>query len=362
MQSPTVAFDESGNTGQDLLNPTQPQFVLASARFSPNEERELLSIFGRRQGELSFSGLHDRPRGRAQILDFLKSPSITNTNVKLAAAHKRFSVVTKIVDLLIEPLADERTVDLYARGQNIAMANVLYLCTPAICGAGLFDRWLGAFVAMIREKTNAAINDFYGTTRTMTRACDNEQFLCFLRLVTDTGANVRNALDQCDVTAIDPAVSLFVLHCNAWGNELGERFDILHDSSKPIASCRKELERLMDERVPTRVVGYDRRQMTLPLKAKGITFVNSALYPQVQLADVIAGAYAAVLGDPQADPELTTVVRERLDPCALSVIWPTRDVMIQDLGPQDAHGANIVDGIQSFLQAQRSLPQGSGGS
>ncbi|HYD48486.1 MAG TPA: DUF3800 domain-containing protein [Terriglobales bacterium] len=65
----------------------------------------------------------------------------------------------------------------------------------------------------------------------------------------------------------------------------------------------------MDATMAPRVIGYDRRRLTLPLKATGITFVDSRLCPQVQLADVIAGAFATVLANPLADPELSVVVQ-----------------------------------------------------
>jgi hypothetical protein len=32
----TVAFDEAGNTGQDLLHPDQPVFVMSSVCFDPD--------------------------------------------------------------------------------------------------------------------------------------------------------------------------------------------------------------------------------------------------------------------------------------------------------------------------------------
>ena len=41
----TVIYcDESGNSGQDLLDPSQPHFVLASNNYEIEEAKDLLSL------------------------------------------------------------------------------------------------------------------------------------------------------------------------------------------------------------------------------------------------------------------------------------------------------------------------------
>ena len=45
MNYPTISFDESGNTGTDLLNEKQTYFVLASTDFTIDEANSLLRPF-----------------------------------------------------------------------------------------------------------------------------------------------------------------------------------------------------------------------------------------------------------------------------------------------------------------------------
>lgn len=44
MLVPNIYFDESGNTGSNLLDPNQPVFSLASCSFSDNDARNLIGL------------------------------------------------------------------------------------------------------------------------------------------------------------------------------------------------------------------------------------------------------------------------------------------------------------------------------
>ena len=45
---PNIYFDESGNTGQDLINLEQPVYVLTSVKFNDIESLELIDLNGRK--------------------------------------------------------------------------------------------------------------------------------------------------------------------------------------------------------------------------------------------------------------------------------------------------------------------------
>ncbi len=86
---------------------------------------------------------------------------------------------------------------------------------------------------------------------------------------------VSEVLEAADITALDPAVTSFVLHCAAWGSYFGQEFDLVHDESKPVRRKEQLLSYLMVKDEPEVEVGYDYRKMTLPLKASGIRFASS---------------------------------------------------------------------------------------
>ena len=73
MVKPTVAFDESGNSGANLLDSEQPVFVLASVHISDDEAANLIDT---KSDEVKFSKLRRSATGKRKILKILVALSI----------------------------------------------------------------------------------------------------------------------------------------------------------------------------------------------------------------------------------------------------------------------------------------------
>ena len=86
-------MDESGNTGQNLLDSEQPIFALASVLLTETDAGDLVTrVLGTSGPEAKFTSLRRSRRGRARVLDLFNSPLLTSETVKLAAYHKRFAL------------------------------------------------------------------------------------------------------------------------------------------------------------------------------------------------------------------------------------------------------------------------------
>ncbi len=110
-----IAFDESGNTGADLLNTDQSVFVLASVCYTEEEAHQLLDlVFTPQTREAKFKRLKKSRAGERRVISFLQSEFVTAERVKINVFHKRYMVVTKIVDILIETIAHRDGIDLLA--------------------------------------------------------------------------------------------------------------------------------------------------------------------------------------------------------------------------------------------------------
>ena len=142
MTKQIVAFDESGNSGANLLDSEQPVFVLSSVHFTDDEAGNLIET---NSDEMKFSKLKRSSKGKRKIINILNSELLNDDIVLVSAVHKRFMVITKMVDLLIEPMLYKSGFDLYERGANIAMANMLYFCMPAFIGSEAFEAIQTAF-------------------------------------------------------------------------------------------------------------------------------------------------------------------------------------------------------------------------
>jgi hypothetical protein len=211
VNNPIVAFDESGNTGQNLLDSTQPVFVLASVHFSDTQAGELVKLFSPRpEHELHFKNLKRRESGRYKILSFLRSALISSETVKLNVFHKSFMVTTKIVDMLVEPLLAQGGVDLYKRGANLAMANVLHTATPVLCGQELFQTFQDCFVQMIRQRDRGTVETFYNSIVNLRAANTHDRFHSLLDTLIATQNILAPVLRQVTDTELDPAIPSLV--------------------------------------------------------------------------------------------------------------------------------------------------------
>ena len=121
--------DEAGNSGQNLLDPEQPTFVLASTDLGRSEATELLDVVRSPQGgEPKFKTLKRTTDGVRRLTRLFTDPRLNKSRIAITAFHKRYMVVTKMVDLISETVFHGIGEDLYKRGANIAMSNMLYYC------------------------------------------------------------------------------------------------------------------------------------------------------------------------------------------------------------------------------------------
>jgi hypothetical protein len=66
-----ICFDEAGNTGDNLLDSSQPIYCLLSTNISDTQSAELLSIIDTKAVELHFKNLKKRAQHQQQILQVI---------------------------------------------------------------------------------------------------------------------------------------------------------------------------------------------------------------------------------------------------------------------------------------------------
>ena len=358
MTNPLVAFDESGNTGQNLLDPMQPVFSLASVYLTDWQTDEAIKILSSQLvKEIKFTKLRKTKRGQQKIISLLRSEHINPNTVKVNIVHKSYMVTGKIVDLLIETLAHRDGINLYERGANIALSNLYHTCLPVVCGEARFISLQQSFVEMIRRKDNASVDKFYDTCQDLYDFCKLPGFKPHIAKMMASRSIVSEVLEAANIAALDPAVTSFVLHCAEWGSYFGQEFDLVHDESKPVSHEQQLLSCLMAKDESEVEVGYDYRKMTLPLKASGIRFADSKTIRQLQVADIIAGA-SAYWGAGLAGANVDNNFHKDLDTGGLrsliiNAIWPSSDMTPKELGTEDFGGIDMVDHVAKLISKQR---------
>lgn len=293
-----VYFDESGHSGQDLLNAHDPVFVLASCALAEGQVAECLEPFRAvKATELKFSKLRRRPSGQRLILRFLESPIISAQNAKVFPVNKGFMIVTKYCDLVLEPSAREAGIDFSERGMNLATANLLATIMPTLLGERFWHDFLRSFVETLRTRSTSAWTEFVRRTELIHGHLEqaNPDSTVFFAPVLLAARNGSSILEKLTSNDLDPLVPTFYTLIDYWGRTLGERFAVIVDSSKVIAGEAQRLLAASDSSIPSRLYGHDRRTMELPFKVASLECADSRVEAALQLADLLAGACCAVL-------------------------------------------------------------------
>lgn len=336
----TVYFDESGNTGQDLLNPDDPMFVLASCCFDADQQKTLLQHFSHYIGpELKASRLRKTAAGQRAILEFLEHSSVNSSTAAAHVTHKPFMVVTKYCDIVLEPSARAAGLNFYERGLNIAVANLLTTSMPVFLNPRSWKSFLAGFVRVVRERSQVAFRDFVRQAELIHSHLQHTNpemanwFAPVLML------RPEELLPLLDGRELDPLVPAYYILVDHWGKTLGERFEIRPDQSKALAKERARLLDLADQEIAPVRQGFDRRTMEFPLKVAAITPVDSATVRQVQLADVVAGVLTGALKSKDRAKDGTfehRALRLCFDKClVVGAVWPTQDVTPEQLGTDE---------------------------
>lgn len=306
-----VALDESGNTGPDLLNRRQPIFALASVRLDDALAREVLAPVSTDAAEAKFSVLRQDPEGRERILAVLRSDLITPETARVSVFHKPYTTVAKMVDLLMEPgfykrdMGDEFRTDGHALKWPIA----LYELAPKQLG-DVWEALLTAFIAAVRKPSPTHTAEVQRLIAEALERHPDPRVEFPLQVFAEQAPEELG--NRSEVDPLDPAIPALIDHMAFWGDFIGP-FDLRHDQADSLERYRDHIGRLCDPNTEPFEFRANDRIVRYPLRARSIEFVKSDDVPQVQVADLLAGACAFQQGAftrPTADAAFAQAVAE----------------------------------------------------
>ena len=348
-----VYFDESGNTGQDMLNKDQKVFVLASVDFNEEEQKKLIDIFGT-NNEIHFKNLKKSGKGREKILEFLNHSLIDESHIMIYTAHKEFNVAGQITDILIETVMHNNGFDLYQHGRNIAYANWIFYFGNFYWSKDLYKRLLEEFIRMIRLKTEESINIFYKIAEEL---LDSVKEKNVIQPIVESRKHISDIMRSIDKYSIDVTFSTFLVLCDKWYKQTKKKIDVRFDESKQINHYNYFLEhtRKISEISPETVeIGFDSRKMTFPPQINSMEMVDSRNEFGVQCADLIASSIAFMYNNEEGRfaPFSKQIQQSKLLELSNSyTLWPTNEVSAEALNMKNGEGINPVDFITStFLR------------
>ncbi len=287
LDEPVVAFDESGNTGPDLLNEVQPIFALASVRMDAELARRLIAPMAE-DGEAKFSQLRKDPEGQERLLAFLTSEELTPARARVSIFHKPYMVVAKMVDFLMEPgfFKRGRGEEFRTEGHALRWPTTLYELGPTQLG-DVWEQLRQAFVRAVREPAPASTAEVQQLIGEALQCAPDVRLEVPLKVFADEAPEILG--DAHEVDPLDPALPGLVEHIDFWGQEIGP-FHVRHDAADALKRYRHFIERLCDPSVEPFEFRANDRVAKFPLQARSIEFVDSRDVPQIQVADLLAGA------------------------------------------------------------------------
>ncbi len=288
---PIIAFDESGNTGQNLLDPNQPHFALASVNYSNEEVGKLLEVFDSAADELHFKALKKYAKSKQQILDFCNHDLISVHNIKYYVANKKLVLIGHIVDRFIEPVMYEMGKDIYKDRSNIIITNLLYIFCEQSWDKALVGDFYTSFQNLVRKPSQENMDVFYLATHQLNESLEDKDAVHFLTIIEDSKEIKAHILEAIKPYIIDLTFPTFNVLADDWYKELGSQFEIIHDNSKAIEFWHAMIMKLSNPtKMEEKEVGFGESRMTYPLKFTKVELVDSKDFKQVQVSDLIASS------------------------------------------------------------------------
>lgn len=286
-----VAFDESGNSGQNLLDRIQPVYTLASvARPESEVAPEVAALLdGSDFDELKFSDMRGSEPGRRLISNLFDAGLLDPAHARVVPVDKDWMVAGKMVDLLWEPQTPDSNA-FYASGVHRRIASALQRQGPAEAGPEVWERWQRAFVAAVRRpQDEARIAALAATLAALKVSAQGQPIGILLEVVPDDEASLAALIPHGD-DELDPALGGLVEQLHHWSQRLGKPFKVVHDDSAVVRRWQQLLERLSDQENPRRTFDIGDIHFDFPLYGVEVGTVDSRHTAAVQLADVLAGA------------------------------------------------------------------------
>lgn len=354
-----IYFDEAGNTGPDLMNTDQPVYVLAANIYNENEARALLGDFKLQNGEAKFKNLKRSNSGQKKITDFIRKVVENPGKVKIQAIHKKFMLLSSILNYVVEPLYYEHGLNYTANKQHIGIANFMWYGIQLSYGVDTFNRFLASFIELIKNRNSENKDLFYEKINSMRSDISNGyRGRMFDDLLLAQGS-ILDSLKTINICDFDPVQTGLFTHAGFWANYLNENFEIIHDESNSLKQSLENFYKFNDHSKVPKEINFNGRIIKLPLKVNSVSLEESKAIPQIQVSDLIAGSIAHILR-----VRASNVKIENMDSFSQSlwdsgiikllenIVWPEEKFTPKDFGItqlESKHSTNAIDQITDFL-------------
>ena len=288
----TIWCDESGFTGNRLLDRKQPTFIYCSVAIEEAEALEVIDRIARDasvQGEVKASKLLRFNAGRKALVQAMEQ---LQGRFLISYFDKKFALAGKFFEYVFEPAVAEKSEFFYRIRFHKFVANLLYVHFVAQRRAAedIFEEFEGA----IRDLDESRLQRLLSEDTGLGEAAGLQPIVDFGILNFHAIASELDELrgEGVGKWVLDLTGTALYSHLGHWGHRF-DSLEVFCDSSKPLLEGFP-LDRLVGKREKIYINISGEEQLMTPNLAKPVHLVKSADYPGLQIADVLAGAAAKV--------------------------------------------------------------------
>ncbi|MCV3271954.1 DUF3800 domain-containing protein [Roseobacter sinensis] len=355
MTTRTIFFDESGFTGYNLLDPEQPVFTVASADIEDARAEEILRLsFPRnRADEHHFTRIWKSKRHRDGLRTFCNHLDEVADKAFCYATNKRFAVLTKIMDYLVEPAITDAGFDFYDDGFCWRYSNYVHFGLTQFAPPELLDCLLAYYQEFSRDPTRENLSTLQLRLRMMANSADErvQVFLDQMAMGAELFERYTGLEDFRSSNNIQTSTMIAVI--GHWRQAHPEDFAVVHDASSAFLRDRVMWEAITAaDNQEVELKAGDGSFVPHPLRVVSTEARDSRESFSIQFCDILAGLTAKHFNPDLDDDErafMNELIGEGLGNISSNRLVPSGEFPIQ-IPPKRLEGPDVVDQMAALLR------------
>lgn len=346
-------FDESGFTGSNLLDEQQPIFSVASSNIKEEKAEQILrSSFPNYKGkEFKFTNIW-RSNSKDKLIDFIEHEINEPHKTFAYTIDKKFAVLTKISDFLIEPAITNAGYDFYDDGFCWKYTNYIYFGFTNFGFVKLLNSILYCYQNFSRSPNQDSLKNLQTQLAIMCQSIEGEVQI-FLKQM-HLGAILFEKFNNLDTfsSSNDLQLTTILALIASWRQKYDEDFNVYHDNSSNFFRKKELWEKITNPNVPKQKHKLgDGSYVEFPLRVISSTGIDSVNNFSVQYCDVIAGLVCKCFSLPTSKDEeiIISKIKDKgiLDMICNGIV--PSPIFPDKIPPKPLNGPDIIDQMVNII-------------
>jgi hypothetical protein len=311
LMNKTIFFDESGNTGLNLLDPQQKFFSLGSTDLVEREAFDILKKHFPRhiRQDIKFKKLFKSSANYDSLVDFAKTVGTQPDRFFCYLMDKRFAVLCRLIDWLVEPMFHDRGYDWYKSDYGRSYANLCYLAFSKLDdNEKLLEEVTSIYYTFTQEPSKAKLIEMQRKYEVIADA-DLPLVGRFMENFAAGAKEFENHYEFAEVEGRDDLhITGVVSSVGWWRAHHDQDFDVVHDQSTHFFDRKEIWDLVSSMSASDAVVRVGPKSIRFPLRVKSTTPGDSKLLSSLQICDLIGGFVARTKSDRLTDEQRDVLV------------------------------------------------------